>query len=170
MSSAMKSQGSFVTDSFYSTSLLPSVAMHFYDICKEKEENKAIFRFRLEGKGAINITAASVYGDEEMEVLVPRGSVFQVLDAPQPAYYNKITEEVVEESKLSEEKKAAVIDELQWGEESVWQKVQLVNLQEVKGPGEERRKRSEATDKKRQEELKRLKKLWEGPEATQDTA
>ena len=170
LSSAMKSQGSFVTDSFYSTSLLPSVAMHFYDICKEKEENKAIFRFRLEGKGAINITAASVYGDEEMEVLVPRGSVFQVLDAPQPAYYNKITEEVVEESKLSEEKKAAVIDELQWGEESVWQKVQLVNLQEVKGPGEERRKRSEAKDKKRQEELKRLKKLWEGPEATQDTA
>lgn len=170
LSSAMKSQGSFVTDSFYSTSLLPSVAMHFYDICKEKEENKAIFRFRLEGKGAINITAASVYGDEEMEVLVPRGSVFQVLNAPQPAYYNKITEEVVEEAKLSEEKKEAIIDELQWGEESVWQKVQIVDLQEVRGPGEERRKKSEAKDRKRMQELKRLKVLWEGPEDTQNTA
>lgn len=170
LSSAMKSQGSFVTDSFYSTSLLPSVAMHFYDICKEKEENKAIFRFRLEGKGAINITAASVYGDEEMEVLVPRGSVFQVLNAPQPAYYNKITEEVVEEAKLSEEKKAAVIDELQWGEESVWQKVQIVDLQEVKGPGEERRKKSEVKDRKRMQELERLRVLWEGPEDTRDTA
>ena len=48
MGSAMRSGGGFVTNSFYSTSLLPSVAMHFYDLCKEKEEDKAIIRFRLE--------------------------------------------------------------------------------------------------------------------------
>ncbi len=162
MSSAMKNGGSFVTDSFYSTSLLPSVAMHFYDICKVKEEDKAIFRFRLEGKGAINITGVSMYGEEEMEVLVPKGSKFQVLTAPQPAYYNKITGEVFEEAKLPEEKLESIMDELQWGEGSVWQKVQVVDLQEVSGPGEERRKRSEAKDKRGLQELIRLKELWEG--------
>ena len=162
MSSAMKNGGSFVTDSFYSTSLLPSVAMHFYDICKVKEEDKAIFRFRLEGKGAINITGVSMYGEEEMEVLVPKGSKFQVLTAPQPAYYNKITGEVFGEAKLPEEKLESIMDELQWGEGSVWQKVQVVDLQEVSGPGEERRKRSEAKDKRGLQELIRLKELWEG--------
>ena len=162
MGSSMRSGGSFVTDSFYSTSLLPSVAMHFYDLCKEKEEDKAIFRFRLEGKGAINITGVSMYGEEEMEVLVPKGSKFQVLGAPKPAYYNKITGEVFEEAKLSEEKLESVMDELQWGEESFWQKVQVVDLQEVSGPGEERRKKSEAKDRKGLQELIRLKELWEG--------
>ncbi len=162
MGSAMRSGGGFVTNSFYSTSLLPSVAMHFYDICKVKEEDKAIFRFRLEGKGAINITGVSMYGEEEMEVLVPKGSKFQVLTAPQPAYYNKITGEVFEEAKLPEEKLESIMDELQWGEGSVWQKVQVVDLQEVSGPGEERRKRSEAKDKRGLQELIRLKELWEG--------
>ncbi len=127
-----------------------------------KEEDKAIFRFRLEGKGAINITGVSMYGEEEMEVLVPKGSKFQVLTAPQPAYYNKITGEVFEEAKLPEEKLESIMDELQWGEGSVWQKVQVVDLQEVSGPGEERRKRSEAKDKRGLQELIRLKELWEG--------
>lgn len=162
MSSAMKSGGSFVTDSFYSTSLLPSVAMHFYDLSKEKEEDKAIFRFRLEGKGAINITGVSLYGEEEMEVLVPKGSTFQVLGAPQPAFYNKITGEVFEEMALPEEKIADIMTELEYGEESFWQKVQVVDLREVKGPGEERRKKSEAKDMKRLQELNRLQELWEG--------
>ena len=162
MGSSMRSGGSFVTDSFYSTSLLPSVAMHFYDLCKEKEEDKAIFRFRLEGKGAINITGVSMYGEEEMEVLVPKGSKFQVLGAPQPAYYNKITGEVFEEAKLSEEKLESVMDELEYGEDGFWQKVQVVDLQEISGPGEERRKRSEAKDRKGLQELIRLKELWEG--------
>lgn len=57
MGSSMRSGGSFVTDSFYSTSLLPSVAMHFYDLCKEKEEDKAIFRFRLEERARLTLPA-----------------------------------------------------------------------------------------------------------------
>ncbi len=95
-------------------------------------------------------------------MLVPKGSKFQVLTAPQPAYYNKITGKVFEEAKLPEEKLESIMDELQWGEGSVWQKVQVVDLQEVSGPGEERRKRSEAKDKRGLQELIRLKELWEG--------
>ncbi len=54
------------------------------------------------------------------------------------------------------------MDELEYGEDGFWQKVQVVDLQEISGPGEERRKRSEAKDRKGLQELIRLKELWEG--------
>lgn len=160
LTSAMRQKGNFVTDSFLSTSLLPSVAMHFYSNSKEKAENKAVFRFRMMGKGAVNIANGSAYRDE-MEVLVPKGSTFQVLDSPKPAYYNKATKEFIEEEKLTEGEKAGVMMDLERGKDSFWQKCQIVDVQEVSGPGEQRRLRSEKKNKQRLEELIQLSEMWE---------
>ena len=164
MTSAMRKKGSFVTNSFLSTSLLTSTAMHFYNLSKEKDENRAVFRFRMEGKGAINIAGNSSYRDE-MEVLIPRGATFQVLDTPKPAYYNKVTQEIIEEERLTEGEKAAVLIDLEQGEESFWQRCQIVDLQEMSAPGEQRRLNSAEKNNKRIGELIRMIEMAEAQHA-----
>lgn len=164
LTSAMRKKGSFVTNSFLSTSLLTSTAMHFYNLSKEKDENRAVFRFRMEGKGAINIAGNSSYRDE-MEVLIPRGATFQVLDTPKPAYYNKVTQEIIEEERLTEGEKAAVLIDLEQGEESFWQRCQIVDLQEMSAPGEQRRLNSAEKNNKRIGELIRMIEMAEAQHA-----
>lgn len=160
LTSAMRKRGKIVTDAFLSTSLVPGIAMDFYEESKEDEKNKAIFRFRLDGKGSLNITAQSMVQDE-LEVLIPKGTTLQVLGEPRTVYYKKTTQEILEPDRLSEHELEDLEEDHLRGENRNWIKCQLVELQEIEGPGERKRQRMAAKQEKRRAERERLSAMRE---------
>ncbi len=160
LTSAMRKRGNIVTDSFLSTSMAPNIAMDFYEKSGEGEKDKALFRFRLDGKGSVNITEQSMVEDE-MEVLIPQGTTLQVLGEPRPVYYKKHTQEIREPDQLSEYELEDIQQDQLRGENGNWIRCQLVELQEIGGPGEKRRQRMAQKQEKHRVERERLSAMRE---------
>ena len=122
--------------------------------------DKALFRFRLDGKGSVNITEQSMVEDE-MEVLIPQGTTLQVLGEPRPVYYKKHTQEIREPDQLSEYELEDIQQDQLRGENGNWIRCQLVELQEIGGPGEKRRQRMAQKQEKHRVERERLSAMRE---------
>lgn len=170
LTSDMKKAGAFVTDGFLSTSMLPGVALNFYNATNENEKNKAIFRFRLDGMGSVSIGNISSVAKEK-EVLIPKGTTLLVHDKPKAAFYNRESGEFKEKETLSEEELAQIELNIQNEGESTWVKCQLVDIDEINGPGIKRQD-TRAVQKrlKRLREMERLSDLREAHERRRERA
>lgn len=166
LSKIYRGTGSFITKGFLSTSLSTQIAKHFYDETEEPESNTAFFKFYLDGKGSVNITDMSQVSGE-MEVLVPAGTKFEIVEELQKAYYNKKTYQLKFAKDLTPQEKSEIEDGgvteeedgVEWERMTSidWEVCQMVGLKEISGPDSEKRARMEEKRAKRAQALRRLR-------------
>ncbi|MCD7806533.1 MAG: hypothetical protein LUH19_04230 [Lachnospiraceae bacterium] len=165
--------GTFVTGSLTSTTQDAAIAAQFYDM--SASENRAIVRYHLAGKGAVRVSDMSVY-EQEAEVLVPIGTKFSIRHELAPAFYKtgsvhqiKYKENLTAGEQAEIENQGDVpqrwFDELPSG---IWVQVQMIELDEVSGPGEQRREQLEKgqnKNKKKALELEKYRRQMSGRQA-----
>ncbi|MCC8161673.1 MAG: hypothetical protein LIO86_00540, partial [Lachnospiraceae bacterium] len=145
----------FTTNSLTSTSQLATIAAGFYD---DGRGEKAMVRFRLDGKGSVRIADVSqIQG--EAEVLVPVGTTFRIEHELADAYYrqgsvNQIWyPEEMDEAQLAQ---AQMHENLPLGYQGMWRKVRLVVVREISGPGEQRNLQQQGGRRKNQAKAQEL--------------
>jgi len=179
--SKFKSAGNTISFSnLTSTAMALSVAANFYKDGTAARDKKTIVKLKMTGKGAVSVMDVSQFSGES-EVLVSPGSKFKVTRALGPAYLEtqfkeiRFPEEVPEDDlKHNLVKRMPGISNGEEQEDSVpyylqedgsktpgvsqyrWARVQVVELEEVSGPGEERRRRMEGKRAKKDEVRQRL--------------
>lgn len=159
--SAYRGNGIVHNQSFLSTSQVASTAKRFCDNANVSSEDKACFLYRLNGKGAVNITSVSMMGGER-EVLVPVGTVFRIVRPLQEGYFHRKNNRFKFAADMSAEELAKAREDALVTEEQKgilkpdWAPYQMMELEEVGGPGEARRAKMEAKREKSMATRRRL--------------
>lgn len=159
--SAYRGNGIILNQSFLSTSQVAATAKRFHDNANVSPEDKACFIYRLNGKGAVNISSVSMMGGER-EVLVPVGTVFRIIRPLQEGYCHRKNKRFKFAADMSAEELAKAREDALVTEEQKgilkpdWAPCQVMELEEVSGPGETRRVNMEAKREKSMATRRRL--------------
>jgi len=132
----MKS-GSFTTRKLTSTSQSMYAAGKFYgELESVRPEDKAIFRFEMDGKSGVNISALSVF-DAEEEVLIPVGAKFQVQKVEKDVCLDFATNKIYS---VEEAEKNGLLQKIEMDPKCLMSmRGQVVHVKEISGPGENER-------------------------------
>ena len=155
MPSGIRDDGEFSFPSLTSTSFNPIIAKTFYDSSPDPEDIKVLLRFKLDGKGAVNVSGMSRFGPE-CEVLVPPDSRFRVTKPRQEGYFHMGNKRLLFSQDMSDAEKDEIEQDAGRGYMRQWKKYWVMEAREVAGPGEAQRERNNAGRAKRMEARRRL--------------